>query len=513
MQRAALLLLVTACSGDPLELFVEVGSPGRANTLQGLELVAAHPWTVIDPSLQDFDSITLEFAATGTTSSTVCAIEIQMGTLARTLDAELIDGDTCTAVWDGMLDGAPAPVGAVDVVASVSRVGDMAEAHSTLNILRVGIDEVQLTGEGRVGLLYRALGGVRYGYYEVDASVAPWRNRGPTGAALEPWDILTSPPLDPADPEGVERDVYNLPVGWVSGEAIDGRVSWVVEGEVDDVRLVSDSVPLADDVLVDGAMIDFEATDWVPGVGRFDVELVFHLESRSGEDWVRLPGSVRTQHRIYGLAARPEFDYEDAPHRPWVDVLDQVADWVDGTTADPDAVGAAIVEGVFYELGLQYDNERGASHYTSYPGGSYSDAAFNLSRFQEQADGNVINCSDAASIVSTYANMVGLAQRYHIIRHRTSERFELNFLHAIGRDWGASPFLSGRSAFRYHAVVGPPDTRIFDATLALDGDGDPGSAPHELLLVQGLSQTDYLVGLSPEWDEVRVFEDDQVRIR
>lgn len=501
-----------ACSGDGPALFVEVGSPAIANTLQRLDLVPDHPWTVIDPTLSDFDGIALEFVGTGTNASTTCAVEIRMGETTRALDAELV-GARCSAVWDGLLDGEPAPVGEVDVIASLTRADQTVDAHSPLTILRVGIDEVQLSGEGRVGLLYRALGGVRYGYYEVDESVPPYRNGGPIGASLAPWDILTSPPLDASDPEGVERNIYNLPVGWVAGEPVSASVSWAVDGESPALRLASDSIALDEAFVENGAIVDFDATDWAPGVGRFDVDLELFLESRSGDEWVRIPGVVRTQHRIYGLSAHPEFDYEDAPHRPWVDVLDRVSEWVDGTTSDPDVVGAAIVEGVFYTLGLQYDNQRGASEYTSYPRGSYSDAAFNLSRFQELADGNVINCSDAASIVSTYANMVGLSHRYHIIRHNTSDGFELNYLHAIGRDWGASPFVSGRRYFRYHAVVGPPDTRIFDATLALDGDGDPSAAPHELLLVQGLTQMDYLVGLSPEWDDVRVFEDDQVRIR
>ena len=530
MRRVALLLLVVACSADGPELFVRVGSPARVHTLQRLELVPDHPWTVLDPSLEGFDAIELAFVATGHSTTSTCSVEIRSGERVRALDAELMAG-RCTATWDGTLDdGTPAPVGAVDAVAAITRDAEVVEAHSPLTIVRVGLDEVQLSGDGRAPLLYRALDGVRYGYFEVDTSVAPWRNHpdasemDASAVSLEdgarrphpaPWEDLTSPPLDPADLDGVERDAYNLPVAWVAGEPVGGRLSWIVEGAPTMLRVVSDSssVVLADDIVEHGALIDFEATDWVPGVGRFDVELALGFESRAGDAWVRLPGTLRTTHRIYGLASHPAFEYDDLAHRSWVDVLDRIADWLPEPTADADAVGAAIVEGVFYELGLQYDSQRGASHYTSYPAGGYSDAAFNLSRFQDLADGHIINCSDAASIVSTYANMVGIDYRYHIIRHRFADGFALNYLHAIGRDWGASPFLSGRRSFRYHAVVGPADTRIYDSTLALDGDGDPGSAPHELLLVQGLTQLDYLVGLSPQWDEVRVFEDDQVRIR
>ena len=60
---------------------------------------------------------------------------------------------------------------------------------------------------------------------------------------------------------------------------------------------------------------------------------------------------------------------------------------------------------------------------------------------------------------------------------------------------------------------GRPDTRVFDATLAVDGDDDPGSAPNERLLVQGLTQADSLYRLSPESDRVRVTVEEKVRIR
>lgn len=536
MRRAAVFLLavssgVAACSGsEPPELSIlQVGPTVEANVLPRLVLVADHPWTAIDPTLPDFDTITLEFAASGHGTTSSCTIEVRQNEVVRALDAELND-ERCVAEWDGQLEGVPTRVGDVDVVASLIRGDESIDAHSSLDVLRVGIDEIQLLGDARVGLLYRAMDGVRYGYFEIGTELAPWRNQ-PDSTEVDAtpieladktrrphpdvWEDVTSPPVDAASPDGVEQDAYNLPIGWVSGNAVEGNVSWVVEGSAREaLRVVSDSAQLGDVPIENGSLVDFVGDDWVPGVGRFDRELVLHLETQHNDEWIRLPGELRTTHRIYGLVATPEFDYEDSPHRPWVDVLDRIAEWLpEAGSADPDIVGAAIVEGVFYDFGLQYDNQRGASHYTSYPGGTWNGAAFNLSRFQEQADGNIINCSDAASIVSTYANMVGLNFRYHIIQHQSAGGFELNYLHAIGRDFGASPFVSGRPYFRYHAVVGPADTRIYDSTLALDGDGDPGAAPHELLLVQGLSEMDYLVGLSPEWDRVRVFVDDQVRIR
>ena len=98
------------------------------------------------------------------------------------------------------------------------------------------------------------------------------------------------------------------------------------------------------------------------------------------------------------------------PHRAWVDVVDTVTGWVDGSTSDPMEVAGRIVEGVYNELGLRYDRDRGASFYTDYPG-TWAGASFDASWFQDRAFGSIINCSDAASIVSAYANMMGVDLR------------------------------------------------------------------------------------------------------
>ena len=61
--------------------------------------------------------------------------------------------------------------------------------------------------------------------------------------------------------------------------------------------------------------------------------------------------------------------------------------------------------------------------------------------------------------------------------------------------------------FSYHAVTSPDDaSTIFDATLALDGDGSPESPPHAEQIVDGVDGDFYLDHLSPhspryEYDE------------
>jgi hypothetical protein len=131
-------------------------------------------------------------------------------------------------------------------------------------------------------------------------------------------------------------------------------------------------------------------------------------------------------------------------------------------------------------------------------------------------NGRIINCSDAASILSSYGSMAGVDLRYHILTSRfgLSAGFDLNYIRAIGMPaFDDTPFDSGRGGFRYHAIVGSPDDRSWDATLALDGDTNPAASPFEMLLAQSLDPDRYLQALSSEPANIRTDLDDKVRIQ
>jgi hypothetical protein len=543
-------LLVSACDAGGAAgsadggVFTFASTADDPPTLQGPPVIVAREDLVagFDPELPGFESVSLAFDVLGA-SGTTCTIGVERDEVVlRSLAGTLADG-TCEARWDGRDEvGAVVDPGLVQVVGALSGRGEPVTAEASVEVLRLGLRAVQLEGEGRAPLLYRAANGVTYGYVQVPVTTPPWRlgpdaSEGPSATALElpdgtprplpmPWDDLVSPPLDLGSSDGLERDTHNLPTAWVAGSIPDVEVTFTtawIGGVADplevEVRAIAPEGFTGESELevLDGASARFVGSrTWAPAVGRYEESFELRFEARRpGGPWIAVPGALTTTHRVYGLVAAPSFDRTDAPHRPWVDVVDRVAGWVDGTSADPDEVASRIVEGVFYELGLQYDNVRGASFYTSYPSfSSFRGAVFNLSRFQERDNGNTINCSDAASIVSSYANMMGIDLRYRILQNRFEGGFDLNYLYAIGRGgFAPSPFLSGRSAFNYHAITAVPDTRVFDATLAVDGDGMPGSAPHTTLLVQGLAETDYLVALSPEWMNVNVSLNEKVRLR
>ena len=168
---------------------------------------------------------------------------------------------------------------------------------------------------------------------------------------------------------------------------------------------------------------------------------------------------------------------------------------------------------MYDDLGLRYDDVFGGSAYTEYLDG-WNDGVFRIVAFQRRDDGSVINCSDAASIVSSYANMVGIELRYHILQHATEGGFDLNYIRPIGfAAFDETPFRSGGGSFSYHAITGPPDGTVYDATLALDGDGDPGAPPHTARMATGLTPAEYLFDLTSEWDRVIIHIDDTVTLQ
>ena len=165
-----------------------------------------------------------------------------------------------------------------------------------------------------------------------------------------------------------------------------------------------------------------------------------------------------------------------------------------GAATDAAAARTILVQHVYEEMGLTYDRKSGASHYTRYAGGGWTNATFSLAEFLNRSRGKVVNCSDCASILSTYANMIGAKLHYAII----GWNFKLNPILGIGAMSFGSPFDSGRLSFSYHAVTTPDEAMtIDDSTLAVDGDSAPATSPYSRKLVQDLTGEDYLTRLSP----------------
>ncbi len=199
-----------------------------------------------------------------------------------------------------------------------------------------------------------------------------------------------------------------------------------------------------------------------------------------------------TQHRIYTVVEIPKTPWTQTPYQasntqlPWTEVLDYACRW--GILAkDVDNAAAGVTRGV-YDLGpgtITYDCPGGGSTH-------YSSGSFNCTRFLERLKGGVgngvyVNCTDCATIASTFANALGADLWQSRMEPPVSSpawSFGLNPMLGIGSAvWQPC---CGWGGFSYHEVAWKgactAAEAIFDACLQVDGDADPTSSPHTPLL-------------------------------
>jgi hypothetical protein len=223
------------------------------------------------------------------------------------------------------------------------------------------------------------------------------------------------------------------------------------------------------------------------GVSEVSLELRFVADGDDGSTW-----TIATQAlplRVYRVLGPASFGQAGNQYSPWVPGIDPALRAIEGTPGNQAAVTDALVDWIYNDLGLVYDTERGASAYSDY-GWSWDTPHFYFTEFLGRSWGEIINCTDAGNILTTYSNMVG-AEIHHLI---ILEDFDLNEIKAIGvPDYTSCPFGPFSCGFSYHAVTtNDGGDTIWDATLALDGDDDPGEGPWFELGVQSISGEEYL---------------------
>ncbi|MCK6530808.1 hypothetical protein L6R50_25695 [Myxococcota bacterium] len=450
--------------------------------------------------------------------------------------APLPPGGIVEARWDlAGPDGEPVAPGTYTLETRLWRGAERVASWSAqVRSVRLGPVSVALRAAGdggamEVPLLYHRTGGVRRNYYTIPEEQAEWSLPAPgpgesdldaapgqPRTAPEPWTDLESPPVDG---DGVPLATgASLPAAFVAGSRVVAEVvlgATALHGEeVVPAGVPADGLPLR--VVATGfspsepvgegspAVLESLASP-APLVGRYPQDLALRFEWL-GEDgtWHPVPGQAEVALVVYGTAG-PSTAGDGAaapgPYDAWVQVVDEVAGWVGGATADPTEVAALVQRGVLYDSGLVYDTRSGASSYTSYSGGDWERSRFDLGDYLRRADGEVVNCSDCASIVATYANMMGCDLEYLIV----GWDFDLNFIRAVGvEDFTEFPFGAPYGGgFSYHAVTSPDSGgTIYDGTLAIDGDADPMSAPSVETPPDGVDGEWYLWALSSEWDSI-----------
>jgi hypothetical protein len=205
-----------------------------------------------------------------------------------------------------------------------------------------------------------------------------------------------------------------------------------------------------------------------------------------------------TSFRIYTVLSLPRSPWStstnfDDTQLPWTDVLDVTNNWAKGATTTLHI--QEMITSEVYALGetptpvIKYDTTNGATNY-AYP--DFQCTEF-LNRLKGQYGlGSKVNCSDCATIVSSFTNILGCELWQSIM----GSDFALRSLRAIGTKTWAVPF-NGKFAYHEVAWVGACDenTNLYDACLELNTNRSVG-APTPLLPVNMLfglcsNQTDY----------------------
>ena len=247
--------------------------------------------------------------------------------------------------------------------------------------------------------------------------------------------------------------------------------------------------------------VSFDAAGWsafetfeLEHVRLWDVGIGVHTttwrwqyrEDKKNSPWIDFATSV---HRVYVLLEVPKAPWQQTPYNatntqlPWTEVLDRACMWAFGATSR-DAAAARVTRSV-YELGpsvVQYDCP--GNGYSNYSDGVFSCAAFLQRLAGGFGLGIYVNCSDCATIVSTFANAVGCDLWQSRMGPLTGWDFDLNELLAIGSNvWMTA---CGWGSFSYHEVAWKggctANDPVWDGCLQVDGDADPASAPHTPLL-------------------------------
>jgi hypothetical protein len=223
-------------------------------------------------------------------------------------------------------------------------------------------------------------------------------------------------------------------------------------------------------------------------VGVVDETLPITFEVTGPDKTVWTLGTQDLPIRWYSVLGTPTFTETDPQYTAWAAATDEALRGIDGTLPDHDAVLNALVDWVFYESGLSYDTTSGACAYTRYRGDW--EPGFAATGYMTRHFGTIVNCSDCASIMGFYGNQLG-AELNHLI---ILSGFALNQILAIGgTDFSNCPFGPYSCGFSYHAVTTDDGGgTIWDATLALDGDDDPGSLPSTVMMVEAIDGVEYL---------------------
>ena len=225
----------------------------------------------------------------------------------------------------------------------------------------------------------------------------------------------------------------------------------------------------------------FDTRALAAGVDVATLQWVWQFRRNGVDPWVDFDVTV---HKVYAVLSESTAPWLVRPAHPSntslprTDVLDFACLWARG--AGTVAEAAARVTEAVNRLGgatLSYDALVGAPHYTVLGVPRFLCDAF-LDRLRGgDGTGPLVNCSDCATIVSTFANLLG-ADLWQSKMGLVGPGFRLNPILAIGAQNWSTVF----GGFGFHEVAwsGACTERdlVYDACLHVDRDTDPAQPPH-----------------------------------
>ncbi|MEG0839425.1 MAG: LamG-like jellyroll fold domain-containing protein [Hydrogenoanaerobacterium sp.] len=215
------------------------------------------------------------------------------------------------------------------------------------------------------------------------------------------------------------------------------------------------------------------------GIDKKQVTLSWQY-SRDQKDWSNM--LINTKLTIYIIPEQPKVpwgwqDADERVSRPWTAALDVYADALRGLKTT-DAVAAAITKKVNEDPFLLYDKNSGASYFCCfYKPNNTKKHAFMLTRFFNRRVSCILNCTDCATIVTTFANLYGCSLT-EIQMGPSKGGFDCNKIESIGYPgvW-EKPFMG--TGFSYHEVAcrntgnAIKQKLIYDACLKLNNSTTP----------------------------------------
>lgn len=220
-----------------------------------------------------------------------------------------------------------------------------------------------------------------------------------------------------------------------------------------------------------------------------DVDWLWQYRIHSTDSWRNIE---TTRHRIYSLLSLPKEPWKTEPYSSdntallWTDVLDYTCQWASGSMS---CLGAAQrITRAINELGFsifEYGCPVGSVEMYSNTLLNIFDCSAVIERLRgDIGNGRYINCSDCASMVSTFANSLG-CDLWQSRMGKYVPTFATNPIRAIGSKFWGSPCGWGLG-FTFHEVAWTgdcdSDNEVFDASLEVNGSAAPTMAPHIPLL-------------------------------